>query len=104
MSLIDGEKFRKKFFELDVEFRPSQIDAVFDCLGASELVDAEPVKHGRWLKDPHPQFGCQTHIYMMWKCSVCNHSVEGDTPYCPWCGARMRRRCKNETEVEENEL
>jgi hypothetical protein len=43
MGLIDTEQFRKKFFELEIEFRPSQIDAVFECLESSELVDAEPV-------------------------------------------------------------
>ena len=41
---IDAEQFRKKFFELDVEFRPSQIDAVLDCLEESELVDAETIR------------------------------------------------------------
>jgi len=54
MGLIDTEQFRKKFFELEIEFRPSQIDAVFECLESSELVDAEPAirckdcKHRDW--------------------------------------------------------
>ena len=37
MALIDSELFRKRFFALNIEFRPSQIDAIFDCLGDSEL-------------------------------------------------------------------
>lgn len=43
MILIDTDEFKKKFFELETEFRPSQIDAVFDCLCNSEILDAVEV-------------------------------------------------------------
>lgn len=62
MGLIDKESFRKRFFELNVEFRPSQIDAVFDCLNNSELVDAEQVIR---CKD------CKNHCYVD-KIPYCN--------------------------------
>ena len=39
MGFVDKEQFRRLFFKLDIEFRPSQIDAVFDCLNSSELYD-----------------------------------------------------------------
>lgn len=52
-------------------------------------IDAVPVRHGRWIKDPHLQVDFPSHFYMMWKCSDCGHSVDNPTPYCPWCGARM---------------
>lgn len=53
-------------------------------------VDAEPVKHGKWIDDgqydnffPHHE----------WRCSECGeHVLEIGTPwfkYCPNCGARM---------------
>ena len=43
MGLIDTEQFRKNFFKLDTEFRPSQIDAVFNCINNCELVDGVAV-------------------------------------------------------------
>ena len=39
MGFVDKEQFRRLFFKLDIEFRPRQIDAVFDCLNGSELYD-----------------------------------------------------------------
>lgn len=39
MGFVDREQFRRLFFKLNVEFKPSQIDAVFDCLNSSELYD-----------------------------------------------------------------
>ena len=66
MGLIDKESFRKRFFELNVEFRPSQIDAVFDCLNNSELVDAEQVIR---CKDCHWHYGtiCRRNNTMFWE-------------------------------------
>ena len=52
-------------------------------------VEAKPVRHGRWLKDPHSQNGFPSHIYMMRKCSECGHATDNVTPFCPWCGAKM---------------
>lgn len=37
--IVDSEKFRKLFFELNIEFRPSQINAVFDCINNSKIAD-----------------------------------------------------------------
>ena len=56
---------------------------------AIEALEAEPVKHGKWVYnqyDADPKIG-------NWHCSVCReisierrlHSLE----YCPHCGARM---------------
>lgn len=53
-------------------------------------VDAEPVKHGKWLRDGIDK----------WRCSVCgtgnNYAYEESVigiklqdEYCPKCGARM---------------
>jgi hypothetical protein len=47
-------------------------------------VDAEPVRHGRWIKrDIVPDY--------MWKycCSCCHSDGERRYNYCPHCGAKM---------------
>ena len=50
--------------------------------GRNLEMDAEPVRHGRWIR--------QDDTYVRFKCSVCksrNHSTEW--PYCCLCGAKM---------------
>ena len=59
-------------------------------------VDAVPVRHGKWIIDPHSQYGFPLHIYLKRKCSECSHSVDNPTPYCPWCGAKMDGERKEE--------
>ena len=71
-------------------------EVLLAILAESPTVDAEPVRHGRWIKDPHSQNGFPSHIYMMRKCSECGHSVDNATPYCPWCGAKMDAERKEE--------
>ena len=59
------------------------------------LPSAEPVKHGRWIKEDDYEYGENA-----WRCSKCGEPyilIEG-TPkqnkysYCPNCGADMRER------------
>lgn len=58
MRLIDVGTFRKHFFKLNEEFRPAQIDAIFDCVGNSELVDAVPVIRCKdCARNPHNNGG-----------------------------------------------
>lgn len=60
-----------------------QVD--LDAIDAAPTIDAEPVRHGRWI------FGSsKTSCWM--KCSVCCKAQIGQTAtfsYCPNCGARM---------------
>ena len=68
----------------------SELDGTsLDGFKNAPTVDAEPVRHGRWLKDPHSQVGFPEFVYMMRKCSECGHSWGNVTPYCPCCGAKM---------------
>ena len=59
----------------------SIIDGMMD-----DTIEAEPVKHGRWVEVHRTPFGSSTY-----RCSVC----EGYMPfyngykYCPNCGAKM---------------
>ena len=47
----------------------------------SPIIDFEPVKHGRWLKNGDRY--CE--------CSVCHHkgNTSGADNYCWYCGAKM---------------
>ena len=50
-------------------------------------VEAEPVRHGHWIK---PDDGCVRPFWEKYICSECLcHS--GKTAYCPSCGAKMER-------------
>ena len=46
-------------------------------------VDAEPVRHGRWLEHyPNDIWDC-------YQCSCCKARRANKTKYCPNCGAKM---------------
>ena len=54
-------------------------------------IDAEPVRHGKWIKF-HDELS---------KCSLCNYPTYtrwNQTDYCPNCGAKMER--KNEDGID----
>lgn len=91
MELIDREELLRKLDKM-IDFESHQVslvcawnallrarDTVLEC----KVVDAEPVKHGRWddsLDGITPY------------CTVCGrtHSCFKRTPsYCPNCGAKM---------------
>lgn len=71
-----------------------RMDLLHNDLNALSAVDAEPVRHGRWIP---------TVIYMntpdYYACSVCGHEIAEEftsaipVPYvykfCPNCGAKM---------------
>ena len=47
-------------------------------------VEAEPVRHGRWIEEPNCMYRCSS-------CSSHYPSIRGymDYCYCPSCGTRM---------------
>ncbi len=95
-NLIDQDLFLadlKEYREtVDDDHRLAELYTIDQALNIAldqPVVDAEPVRHGRWLKDPHSQVGFPEFVYMMRKCSECGHSWGNVTPYCPWCGSKM---------------
>lgn len=101
MRLIDADALRKAYCEdCDHEAqemcKSGHICATLMRLNEAPTIEAEPVKHGRWLKTQEP---------LGWRdvdcveCSVCHDSwiVDedfefadfGDWDYCPSCGAKM---------------
>lgn len=54
------------------------------CIINAPAVDAVPVVHGRW-QGVSPFVDTE-------ECSNCRYNIqceELETPYCPWCGAKM---------------
>ena len=55
-------------------------------------IDAEPVKHGKFIGTEYDGYADGNPVYYEWKCSECGCIFEDDEPtykYCPNCGARM---------------
>lgn len=91
MRLIDADALRKVHCE-DCNYEEQEmcksdpICATLMWLDEAPTIEAEPVKHGRWVDN-----GCYN------TCSVCENSIhawndDGDLQefaYCPNCGAKM---------------
>lgn len=60
----------------DIQRWTVRIDDIDDI----PIVDAEPVRHGRWII-------CSDGYYPY--CSECNHWPKEMTKFCPNCGAKM---------------
>lgn len=87
--LIDADalkKLRDDYIQGRIKFDGDEYDLIDKC----PTIEAEPVKHGRWLD----------HMVRDWRCSECGEpinkvrNVDGycydDKPnYCPNCGAKM---------------
>ena len=72
------------------ELERSQFDTyhdysmTFDTLDLAPTIEAEPVKHGRWI------FHRDEDGWHIWyECSLCHKTSQKDTPYCGNCGAIM---------------
>lgn len=77
-------------------------ETAYDVVAYAQSVDAEPVRHGRWVKAhgmmPPEYFGRH-------ECSLCKHFAlsrkighEELSNYCPNCGARMHNEEDEEDE------
>lgn len=56
-------------------------------------VDAEPVRHGRFIGTEYDGYADGNPVYYEWKCSECGCVFEDEEPtynYCPNCGADMK--------------
>ena len=50
-------------------------------------VDAEPVRHGRWIEERNPMM--YQLLPYVWVCDQCGTAFYYKTPYCGECGAKM---------------
>ena len=56
-------------------------------MDAQPTIEAEPVKHGRWIYDDEAYPGGNP--YGHYVCDQCGEYVPHKTNYCPNCGAKM---------------
>ncbi len=60
-------------------------DTVMNAINDMPTIDAEPVRHGKWITEE-----CLPGVAV---CSICGHEIRGIgcqyTKYCDECGARM---------------
>ena len=56
-------------------------------------IEAEPVRHGRWIPTEYDSYADGAPVWDKWECSDCGHEHSGEedtlTAFCPDCGARM---------------
>lgn len=84
-DLISRSALKAELMKRAVSCPKSHIRAYGSCISALEVspaVDAEPVRHGKWL---YVGYGKPD----AWDCSECGVMVAKQYFYCPRCGARM---------------
>jgi len=67
---------------------------VREFLLTAPTLDAEPVRHGRWIPTEYDSYADGAPVWDKWECSECGHEHNGEedtlTAFCPDCGADMR--------------
>lgn len=96
MYLIDTRKYDDSFLLAKilekVDITDEEKKKLFKHFEKPEVVDAEPVRHGLWVKKWNTFFKQD-----VWHCDVCEKGSPWKYDYCPNCGAKMG-------EEEEDEI
>lgn len=88
MRLIDADVLYQKAMDIIHDKKDMKALGIVNAIMLAPIVDAEPVKHGKWVN---------IRKYLM-TCSVCNIDFGSDIParyaaevwnFCPNCGAKM---------------
>lgn len=65
------------------------IESVLEYAENLPTVDAEPVRHGKWIPIiDRPTWACAFHKLAGYQCSLCGRIEKENEPYCN-CGAKM---------------
>lgn len=62
---------------------------VTNSIRNAPAIDAEPVRHGRWLYNSYPTVWYGHGEPPEWVCSECEERAYNTYDYCPNCGAKM---------------
>lgn len=91
MRLIDADKLENiikyaynAFADESPENVHKSIGATLNIVKEMPTIEAEPVRHGEWIKC----FG-NRYIFCIYVCSECKCPNPMKTKYCPNCGAKM---------------
>lgn len=90
---IDADELKAKFCNHcdERDCKPDATDTVYGCVIADTIdnipiIEAEPVKHGRWIKMGYEDYECSNCKAALWARKV--NPVE-KYKYCWSCGAKM---------------
>ena len=94
VRLIDANALKKAFCEWCDSSDSANSDivcgkscATLDLFDSMPTIEAEPVRHGRWIKLPESW-------QADYECSECGTGIgKIKPPYCALCGARMDMSC-----------
>ena len=86
VRMIDADELKKSMERMlctgkEPDKERYTYDVVCCVIDEEPFVDAEPVRHGRWIPT-RPYLGST-------KCSICGKVWGIESPYCPSCGAKM---------------
>ena len=73
--------------------------ALWRLIKSQRTVDAEPVRHGKFVGTEYDGYADGYPVYYEWECSQCGCVFEEEEPtykYCPNCGAKMDEEQENE--------
>lgn len=89
-TVLPSDFYIERKAAYDKELVRMDMEAFFEYLRARPTIDAEPVRHGRWID--HGDYITTAYGSLDLKvCSECNAEVtlDGYDYYCPNCGAKM---------------
>lgn len=62
---------------------------VYKAIEEQPTIEAEPVKHGRWIVTKTERGWNCAEYPVEWTCSECKVANDREDGFCPHCGARM---------------
>jgi len=95
MRQIDADELKESFIQVleNIKSNPrmtgqemhiiTAIHTVGQMIDNAPTIEAEPVRHGKWIEYPTADG--------MNQCSNCGVLRFGESNYCPNCGAKMRK-------------
>lgn len=85
-ALIPMMKYATTDSEIGVFPIKIGFNAITEVINNAPTIDAEPVRHGKWIDETFKPWGLVHHPF---KCNLCGEHAEFASPYCPQCGSRM---------------
>lgn len=103
-ALIEDIKEFKELepkYNLEIIYKGVSCDFAIKAIEEASTVDAEPVRHGYWIKEKivtQTTAGIQlvTWAYVCSECKMRLSIVETKKNYCPYCGAKMDKEEQHE--------
>lgn len=97
MRRIDADAIKHEITKYHAGLKPryisklvdAEIADIQDIIDESPTVDAEPVRYGRWIRNPDDVNAFFCSLCGCWNGVWWNEFAECTLKFCPWCGAKM---------------